>query len=508
MPGGSWSTDAPPILPGTYFNFIAALQAAVTSGVTGTAAIIGTSNWGPAGQVVTLLSQGELEQVYGRNATGTLPGAVLSALDGFDPGGAAAVLAIRAAGTGALAATAKLNDATTPAITLTAKYLGARPSTWTLKVQTNAITPANKDLILYESGVELERWENVASGYNDGFVAAINASNSPFVTATIAGAASRALVNITGVVAGTGSFGVGSGGVAGNDGAALTAGDIGTALDLLAEYEYQALALADISDDAILDVFAAWVEERNDAGQRFFGVIGGPAAEPLAGGAPSAAARSVEYDAPANHKGACAINLVNIGGFDVRNVEDGAIVPPRQIAPRLAGALATLGLTRSLTNMRWSGYQVVTPLSVVQQEASVKQGVLTMENDGNSRVRILQDVSTLLTTNTSTTDPRPAAHKKVRNVAIDHFIQTTLDDVVRDTYMGTLPNTPTGRRDLAASFLGFLQGLEEQSMLQSGESMVELDEAFVQGGNAVFLKGSYIYVGFVERVMTNFRVRA
>src|SRR4051794_13777599 len=108
MAGGTWNTSSPPIRAGAYFNFVAAIQAAVDSGIVGTTAVIGTGDWGPVGEVIGVLSQGEYEEQFSDSANGTLREAVLGGLDGLDIGGAAQVLVYRLAGVSAAAGTVVL----------------------------------------------------------------------------------------------------------------------------------------------------------------------------------------------------------------------------------------------------------------------------------------------------------------------------------------------------------------------------------------------------------------
>ena len=240
--GGTWSTSSPPTRAGFYADFVAALQQAVTTGIVGTTATVGTADWGPVGRAETVNGLGPYQTLYSQSQNGTLPEGVLGALDGFDGGGAAQVLAYRIAGTEAKAGKVELKNAGGEVVLLlTAKYPGVRANNFTVTVQTNAVTAENKDLILYESGVELERWENVVKGYNSNFVTAINTTApSKYIEAKQEKAKEETLANIVGAISGAGGF------AEGNSGLTVTTEDYSTALGVLSNQEYDTIALANV----------------------------------------------------------------------------------------------------------------------------------------------------------------------------------------------------------------------------------------------------------------------
>jgi hypothetical protein len=501
MPGGgTWNSSSPPARTGAYFNFSAALQAAISSGVVGTTVVIGTGDWGLVGGAREITGNGDYNAEYGVSTNGTLRDGVLGALDGFDDGGAGRVLAMRVAGSAKVKGTCVLDDGSAvDALTLTAKYEGARANNFHFTVQTNAVNGSNKDLILYESGVELERWENVTGGTNSNFVTAINTTApSKFITAAVAGAGARALANIVGVIGGTGAIGTVGGGVAGNSGLTITSADVVAALGVVGNQVFDTIALANITDDTTLDAFVAWLRDRNETGKRCFGVIGGAAAELMS----AAKTRATEYDGAATYRQA-ALNLVNLGFTDLRRLSDDVVLSTALLAPRFAGHLAAVGFTRDMTNVRWTGYQVntvTTPSNFVDAQNS---GVVMFDNDTTTRVSIESGVNSLITTNADTRHP---AMKEIRNVAIMHFIENTLSRVAKDLYLGSLANDEAGRKDLVGSFGMFLKDLEALKALQPGQSEVVLDDTYQQTGDAVYLRYGVKFQGVVKRIFSTVQI--
>lgn len=504
---GPWNTSNPPVRPGLSANFVAAAVAAVESDVQGVALIFGQSNWGPSDKPYLVQGQADYDALYGSQATATLRIGTLMAFDGLDDGGAGQVLCSRvvSGGTAPIKATLVLSDSVpASAITITAKYAGTRANNFAVKVQTNPVTGANKDLILYESGVEIQRWENVASGYNNNFVTAINDSNSPYVTAALSGAGSRALANITGSIGGAGGFGVAGGGVAGTDGAALVVGDYTTAAALATGYDFDCASAHGVSDPTTQAALQAFIRDYNKSGRRAFFAHGGASLETQA----TAAGRAVTFDdSPTYATYETSAREAIIVTTDLKRVSDGVVFTSAEMASRVAGYISSIGIRRSPVNAKLTGYQVINPYTPANYELAQAQSIMPFSNDSINRVRIEAGNTAMVTTTTGADTTRPAAHKKITAVATDHLIERTIVAQLSDPYIGQLRNTEDGRALIKSSVLEFLRTLEKQSVLAAGSSSVDLDARFVQTGNAVYLAVAYQYVDTIERILLTVRVR-
>lgn len=480
---GTWSTGNPPTRPGAYFNFMAAARAAVAGGVTGTAAIVGTADWGPENAIQVVTSPAEFEQFYGTTTGGSLPDAAVGTLAGLDSGGAAIALVYRAVGTAGLVSSLVLNDgAAAPSVTLTGKYKGVRGNNFTVTVQANVVDAAKKDLIIYEtvSGApfERERFSGLVNT-NTAFVTEINLL-SKLVTAVVTGTSGRVVNNVVSApLAG------------GNSGLTLTTTNFTDSFNALEAQSFNTISLGNISDDTTLDLFVGYVKKLNsEQGKRVFGVIGGADAEAYS----AALARSTEYDSE---------NIINVGATSLKRLSDNVTFSPAQLASRIAGAIAGIGLTRSLTNVKFSGYQVVNAPSNATYTLGITDGILMFTNDSTSRVRVEAGVTSLRTTNLT---DRPTSFRQIRNVAITHFIQTQLTAVASENYLGRLANSETARRDLVGNFLAFLRKLEGDQVLQGG-SQVTLDGDRVQGGNAVYISFEITPIDAIERIFLTVKMK-
>lgn len=512
MPGGgTWSTSSPPSRAGAYFNFTAALQQALTTGVVGTTAVVGTADWGPTGRTETVTSQGTYESLYSTSTNGSLSEGVLGALDGFDGGGAGQVIAMRIAGSEAAKGKVELKNAESKVVlVITALYSGVRSNNWTVTVQTNAINAENKDLILYESGSELARYEGVNKGWNNAFATAINNSGSEFITAEAKEGSEKVLSNIVGVISGAGGF---SGG---NSGLTVTTENYSTALGIIGNQEFDTIALSNVTTLKTRDVFVAWLRDRNVQGLRTFGVIGGKEGDTLseahgrltASSSPPPEGTGYSEGKETNGSytyGKVAIDLVNLGATDLVRLADSATITTAQLAARYAGTLARIGFTRAMLGVTWTGYQVKNPLTPVGYTEAGEDGVVVFANNDTQTVSIDNSESSLLTTDTK---ERLAAFKDTRTVAISHFIENTLRSVARKNYVGLVGNNQTGRNEVIGSFLQFLKDLETAGALTPGTSTVTIDDRFVPASDELFLKYEVEVQGVLKRIFSTVRVKA
>jgi hypothetical protein len=492
----TWTTSSPPIRAGAYFNFVAAAQVAVQTGIAGVVAVVGTAGWGPVATPTSVGSQGEFETNFSSSTSGSLRAASLAALDGFDLGGATSVLACRVAGSSAAVGTTTLNDGSAaPAIPITSRYKGSRANNFTFTVQTNATDATKKDLLVYENGVLLETYSSLTNT-NDGIVSTINATNSPYIVAAVSGTSGRQLANVAAATM-----------TGGDSGLTIALADVSAMLTTLGQYDWNVAVLGGIDDvgatnQSIQSAFATFIKSQNtDTNRRCFGVLGGAAGETIFSGSAypttvSAQGRALFLDNE---------NLITLS-TDLRRLSDSAILASVDLAPRFAGALAGIGLKRGMTYVKWTGYQVNNPLTNSQIPTAITAGVNVFANHDVGSVHLESGVTTLLTTNTT---DRPSSHQRIRNVAIDHFVQRQIDVQMKDKYIGQLGNTEQGRRDLVSAVLGFLRVLETNNVLQVGQSSVDLDLRFNQDGttNAVFLQWAYAYVNAIERIFSTIRVK-
>lgn len=425
--------------PGLYANFTSKAAALVTAGIKGIVAMAVTADWGPANLVQRITSEQELRDFYSTSTGGTVYYGVSEALRG----GAKEVLVYRMVTAAGAAATRALLDATAgTAITLTAKYRGSRANNFTVTVQTNTVDAAKKDVILYESGVELERF---TGGTNAELVAAINATDgtgSKYMTAVAGGGTFAA--NVTG-----------SAFAGGNSGTAVTGAEYTAAMNALEPNAFDTFAAQGVTDTAIWTSLKSWATGLRTAGQRFMLVLGGAAAETLA----TAKTNASTYG---NHEG---VVYVWPGVTDHNNVaRSGA-----EFAGRVAALIARYGIEESLT------HEPVTDIKAVASaptNADVKSGLASglfmITGDGRGSFRVEKGINTLTTLGANQT----AQNKKIRVVRILDAINNDLTNSAT-SFIGIIENNATGRGSVVAAIKAYLDTLVQAGLIEDDFTVEE-----------------------------------
>lgn len=503
MAGGVWTTAAPTVRPGVYFNFVAAASAAVAPGPSGVVAVMGTSNWGPENVPTVIESPGQFDATFSTDEVTTLRAAVRGAFQGLNLGGATQVIAYRLCGKAASTkkAEVEIKGASTSKLKLVAKYAGERGNKLKISV---AVSGNITTLKILEEAVVLET---------------LVVEHSGGVTMTELGAALEAFAKTSKYLAtGTITVTLGSEKTAAQTATAMTGGENGTTLvvaeDVKAACEafrllvFTAMVFANVSDfenaklekqkSPTQEELVAFIKEYNQtSGMRAFLVVGGETEEAFV------AAKARANKQPASEGGNWNNpDIINLGRTDLKRLTDGTILNTSQMAPFVAGAICQMGLRRSLTGIQLTGYQVnpkVSPSATEYTEA-ITTGVCMFENVNAETVMIASGVTSLVSIAGSpyaTYGTETLLHQNVRNVAIDHTIQNTLN-TANVGEIGALLATQTGRNDFVASVLAFLKGLEKQNVLQPG-STVEVDTRYVSTGGALFLRVGIGYVEAYER---------
>ena len=376
MPG-TFSKAARPKRPGSYVNFEAIASTTVPAAIGSTVAIGFTHDWGPTESIVTLRSLADFKAVYG--PTETTPGfrAIKQVFQGEGlegRGGAGAVIAFRMVGaSGAKASKALTNTTPVTALTLTAKYDGAYGNNLTVTVQDNAANAANTDLILYVSGVEVERYTFADANIN-GARDAINAA-SQWVTA---------VANVTGVVL---TLVTNSAFTAGDSGSTLLAADYTAAMAAFETKRFSVLAFENLTDTSITASLRAWSENLNTNGKRFMTVLGGLSNELIA----TAVTRAVA---------AASENIVTLGVGSVLDTQLNLSLSTAELAPRVAGILAAKGEAQSMTFARLAGVTATVVASEAEILTAFDAGVMVLSQDSNADapVRIEKALTTFVST--------------------------------------------------------------------------------------------------------------
>lgn len=373
------ATIVNPVRPGTTIRFIGEVIPAIAPSLADIVAVPITTDWGPlvteTGGLKSVSSLLQFDATYGNSDTSGRR-AVILALNGQGPGaggGAGTVVVARMATAAAAKATATLTNVTgaTPALTLSAKYKGIRGNRISATVADDPSDVARDILRIRLDGVDQERYayENADIA---GLAADINA-RSTLVTAAVL--VTGTALTVTAGVTLTG----------GSNGAALTGTEYSATLAALEFERFSIIAFENLTDAAIRATVVAWVQGMSDSNRPVMLIVGGAAGETVA----DALARTVLISDP---------HVVNVGvgtyHDDLLNLD----LSTAQLAPRIAGVLASRGEERSLTFAKVAGLSSVgtTGPDGATIEAAILGGVtvLSRSTSPDSLLKIEKGVTT------------------------------------------------------------------------------------------------------------------
>ncbi len=486
---GEWSIDSPtPIRPGFYISFQTVGTPGAAGGRFGVVGLPITADWGPINEFVTIRSVDELHNTYGvDNGDGTVTShLVREAL----LGGASEVKVLRLADGDEASATKILVDATptTPkSITLTAKYKGARGNNFKVTVAENPLDSSKNDVIIYEGNVRKEIFTHTKTDC-DQLLALINdtARGSKLVTAarTVGtGAFTTGLVSVSAV-----AF---TGGDSGED--TLLTADYTTALDLFErEGGFDVFALDGVDTAEVVEGVVAWTDEMNAQGNYLVAVVGGPAAEIVS----ASISRTVAYDNEF---------VVSIGGGDhILTLADGTENErsSAMLSPRVAGMIAAVGITGSITRAELPGVKVKTPLTKSEAESLIGAGVVSLFKRGDTTV-----IEDGLTSFTTFTDDKDETFATISNIRVMQQMGTDLNRIFETEFLGKIRNTETARQAVKTRIEQYLKLLEAQSVLVNG-STVEIDTRASNAGHAIHYSVAVQFAPELKKILVGVRAPA
>lgn len=451
MPG-TFSKANRPKLAGSYFNFEQRLADPVPSSPGTAVALIGRHDWGPIGEPVRFPDWQTMQAVIGdSDDTETYLGGRSCFLGEGGYGGrqgAGEIVYVRVAGSAAAEATQTIQN-TTPAnaLTLTAKYKGTAGNDISTEI-TDASTGIDRLRILFK-GVEVERYDYAET--NITALAADITARSEWVVPS--GVTSGVVLDKT-------------------DDGALTGGDDGTTVadsdyeDAFAALEVEPFAVAVIAnmvDDDVIALFAAWIQELNQAGKRFFGVIGG---DDTTDTMTDAVTRSTTVSWP---------DIVNVGGFELYDETNGADgeeieITSAQFAPCVAGALAARGEYASLVNARFPHVRIKRGPTNAEQVQAHDGGVVTVARDSNAeaQVYLVTGMTTWTETSADADESRPyRTFRQTKYVRTMHGIETDLTEDAQGR-IGTGSVDDNARIAAVGAAKTILSAREQAGVIQPG----------------------------------------
>lgn len=360
---GRFNKDLRPVLPGSYFAFVAESPVEVIPNPGATVLVPIVHDSGPVDTAVLVVSPAEFDAVFGNSDTAGRRAVMWAFLGENVSGkfGAAAVIVYRMAGSAIASATKALTN-TTPvtALTLTALYPGSRANAFRTTTMVSP-TGGNKLLRIYDGATLVEEYDYLATDIT-ALAASVNA-RSPYFSA---------VANVSGVALADVSLSAVAGG---NDGSTLATSDWA---DMETAVEYEAFGVMvpyDLTDSGVIATMIAWLQAARDRGKRFTLVLGGAIDEAFTSHKTRAAGYNDE-DVVAFGTGRIADSSLYTDGTELE-------ISTSQFAPRVAGSVARRGEKYDLVNARFGGARVITGVTLAQAQIAAVSGMTVLTRDGN-----------------------------------------------------------------------------------------------------------------------------
>lgn len=432
MAGSVFQVGEQKIRPGVYVRVTSTGELPEAIVPQGIVAALFRASWGPLGEVTYLENADAVTSTFGNSGT------IDTALEAFR-GGCRRVVGYRLGSGGAKAAITLKDTAATPAdvVTITAKYEGVRGNNFKVTVRDSLTDTTKRELLLYE-GVTLLQVVTFAKGTGEpqALVDAVNASNSPYITATKLADGNGVLATVTQQVLTGGQDPT-------VDGASYSAG-----LSAIEAIDWNVLAV-DSEDPAIHSTVQTYIDRVRNEGKRVLAVVGEPTSIQLS----TRLANAKTFNDPA------IVYVAN--GF---KGSDGVIREGYKAAARVAGMIAAANITESLTHSVVQGAtELVGALTNAEIEQAIQSGALVFTMSAQKQVQIEYGINTFVTV----TADMDAGWKKIRRVRT----RDNLMDRISATWeplVGKISNSPDGRATLIAAAQGIINKMVAEGALLSG----------------------------------------
>ncbi|MBO8169347.1 MAG: phage tail sheath subtilisin-like domain-containing protein [Thermoanaerobacteraceae bacterium] len=432
MAGSVFQVGEQKIRPGVYVrvtNIGEPPEAIVPQGIV---AALFRASWGPLGEVVYLDNADAVSNTFGSVGT------VDTALEAFR-GGCRKVVGYRLGSGGAKAAVTLQDTSATPVdvVTITAKYEGVRGNDFAVTIRDSLTDNTKRELLLYE-GATLLQTITFAKGTTEpqDLVDAVNASNSPYITATKLADGNGVLATVTQQA------------LTGGTDPTLDGTSYSNGLSAIEAIDWNVLAV-DSEDPAIHATVQTYVDRVRSEGKRIIGVIGEPTSVDLATRLANAAA----FNDPA------IVYVAN--GF---KGSDGAVREGYKAAARVAGMIASASITESLTHAAVrNATELVGALTNAEIEQAIQSGALVFSMSAQKQVQIEYGINTFVTP----TADMDAGWKKIRRVRTRDNLMDRIT-AAWDPLIGKINNNSDGRATLIAAAQGIINRMVAEGALLDG----------------------------------------
>lgn len=247
----------------------------------------------------------------------------------------------------------------------------------------------------------------------------------------------------------------------------------------------------------------AWADINNHAGRYVFVVVGGGATELATADTASALARTALFDAVQPGLPSYPEFIANVGvsGLEVLSPAGNTLqLTAAQSAARVAGMIASAGITGSVTFKDTGADAVYGSLTPIQIETLIQQGVVVFAKRGDF-VRIEDGVTTFITL----TEEKDFTFTQIRAARAIQQIGLDVSEIVENDWIGQKINTQSVRDSLVSTLQGYFAQLEAQNVLVNGTT-VSIDTRYDNTRTNVFVLVLAKFQFELKRVLLTVRV--
>lgn len=167
----------------------------------------------------------------------------------------------------------------------------------------------------------------------------------------------------------------------------------------------------------------------------------------------------------------CSADHEGIINFTTENIETvDNLYSTAEYAGRIAGLLAGTPLTIASTFAPLPEVVDCEGLTRNELDTAIGRGEFVIFNDGE-KVKVGRGITSLVTTG----EGKQESFKKIKIVEAMDLIHEDIKRTAEDNYLGKYPNSYDNKCLLIVAIQGYLEGLEQDGVLEEGTSIVEVD---------------------------------
>lgn len=464
MSTGTWNETNKPGIPGFYNRFKFMAESRLNQGTNGVVAMPVKSDWGPVKQIVTVQTEKQLINAFGKNMSFTayrLGRLVLL-------GKPAKLLLYRLTDGSEKVSSITLKDtASTAADVIKLETLYPTDKNFNVTIKADVVDNSLTDIILYEGTEQLYTFK--VSGVIADIVNKINSNdNNTWIKATKIADGNGSLANIVSQKL-----------IGGSNGTTSITNQLYTdAMTAFEGYKIDAFVLDGVGDTALQMSVQAWIDKNKSSGADLIGYVGSKTNSSL----DDINSQSKTFNDEA---------IVNVG---ISGTYEGVDYAPAEVACYIAGLATGKGIKESICNEKTIFEDVNPKLSRDDIIACEAAGTLVLVNDEGSII-VVDDVNTLK----KFSDDQSEALGYIRAVKFIYSVDKDTS-AKRTDFLGIQSNNTSGQKVVIAALKKYFETLQDNQVIS--DFTVEIDTELMESAkdDEFYWKWDATYINVMKKI--------